>query len=76
MLSIDILMAMATRELLIKQGIIPADIMNYFLFLTFSKLHKMASTLAMMIGGAVVNALAFTESNFLFSKMGKTQIEQ
>ena len=28
MLSIDILLAMATRDMLIKQGIIPADIMK------------------------------------------------
>ena len=33
----------------------------------------MASAVAMMIGGAVVNALAFTGGNFLFSKLGKTQ---
>ena len=32
MLSIDILLAMATRDMLMKQGIIPADIMKYFLF--------------------------------------------
>ena len=31
----------------------------------------MASAVAMMIGGAVVNALAFTGSNFLFSKLAK-----
>ena len=31
----------------------------------------MASAVAMMIGGAVVNALAFTGSIFLFSKLGK-----
>ena len=31
----------------------------------------MASAIAMMIGGVVVNALAFTGSNFLFSKLGK-----
>ena len=31
----------------------------------------MASAVAMMIGGAVVNALAFTGGNFLFSKLGK-----
>ena len=30
MFSIDILLAMATRDMLIKQGIIPADIMKYF----------------------------------------------
>ena len=31
----------------------------------------MASAIAMMVGGALVNALAFTRSNFMFSKMGK-----
>ena len=31
----------------------------------------MASAVAMMVGGAVVNALAFSGSNYLFSKMGK-----
>ena len=31
----------------------------------------MASAIAMMIGGAVLNALAFTGGNFLFSKLGK-----
>ena len=30
----------------------------------------MASAVAMMIGGAVVNALAFSGSNYLFSHMG------
>ena len=33
----------------------------------------MASMVPMMIGDAVVNALAFTGGNFLFSKLGKTQ---
>ena len=33
----------------------------------------MASVVAMMIGGAVVNAQAFTGGIFLFSKLGKTQ---
>ena len=32
----------------------------------------MASAVAMMIGGAVVNALAFSGSNYLFSHMGKS----
>ena len=32
----------------------------------------MAIAVAMMIGGAVVNALAFTGVNFLFSKLGKS----
>ena len=30
----------------------------------------MASAVAMMVGGALVNALAFSGSNYLFSKMG------
>ena len=33
----------------------------------------MASAVAMMIGGAVVNALPVTGGNSLFSKLGKTQ---
>ena len=33
MLSIEILLAMATRDMLIKQDIIPADIMKYFFWL-------------------------------------------
>ena len=32
----------------------------------------MASAVAMMIGGAVVNALAFSGSNYLYSHMGKS----
>ena len=32
----------------------------------------MASAVAMMIGGAVVNALPFSGSNYLFSYMGKS----
>ena len=32
----------------------------------------MATAVAMMIGGAVVNALAFTGSNYLFSHLGKS----
>ena len=34
----------------------------------------MASAVAMMIGGAVVNALAFTGGNFLFSKLDKLKM--
>ncbi|CAC5401764.1 unnamed protein product [Mytilus coruscus] len=47
MLSIDILLAMATKDMLIKQG-----------------------ALAMMLGGAITNAFAFSGSNYLFSHMG------
>ena len=32
----------------------------------------MASAVAMMVGGAIVNALAFSGSNSLFSKLGKS----
>lgn len=36
----------------------------------------MASAIAMMVGGALANALAFTGSNFLFSKLGKNDAEK
>ena len=32
----------------------------------------MSSAVSMMIGGAVVNTLAFTGGTFLFSKLGKS----
>ena len=32
----------------------------------------MASAVAMMVGGAIVNALAFSDSIFLFSKLEKS----
>ena len=37
MLSVDILLAMATRGMLVKQGIIPADIMKYFFYYLYLK---------------------------------------
>ena len=36
----------------------------------------MASAVAMMIGGALVNALAFSGSNYLFSQMGSNSDEE
>ena len=36
----------------------------------------MASAVAMMIGGALTNALAFSGSNYLFSKMGSHSDEE
>ena len=36
----------------------------------------MASAVAMMIGGAVTNALAFTGGNYLFSHLGKDSDEE
>ncbi|CAC5366718.1 unnamed protein product [Mytilus coruscus] len=53
MLSIDILLAMATKDMLIKQG-----------------------ALAMMLGGAITNAFAFSGSNYLFSHMGSNANEE
>ncbi|CAC5372339.1 unnamed protein product [Mytilus coruscus] len=53
MLSIDILLAMATKDMLIKQG-----------------------ALAMMLGGAITNAFAFSGSNYLFSYMGSNANEE
>ena len=38
------------------------------MFLTFFTINKMASAVAMMIGGALVNALAFTGSIFFILK--------
>ena len=63
MFSINILLAMATRDMLIKQGIIPAHIMKEF--------TKVASAVAMMIGGTVVYALS--GGILLLSKPEKTQ---
>ena len=36
----------------------------------------MAATIAMMVGGAVVNALAFSGGNYLFSHMGSNSNEE
>ena len=36
----------------------------------------MASAVAMMVGGAITNALAFSGSNYLFSKMGSNSDEE
>ena len=36
----------------------------------------MASTVIMMVGGAAINALAFSGSNFLFSKIGSHSDEE
>ena len=53
--SIDILLEMVTQDMLIKQGIIAADIMKEIV-LFLSTIHNMASAVAMMIAGAAVNA--------------------
>ncbi|CAC5420032.1 unnamed protein product [Mytilus coruscus] len=63
MLSIDILLAMATKDMLIKQGIIPADIMKCF------------SNDAWW-GGAITNPFAFSGSNYLFSHMGSNNANE
>ena len=34
------------------------------------------ATVAVIIGGAIANALAFSESNFSFSTMSKTSVEK
>ena len=36
----------------------------------------MASAVAMMIGGVVMNALAFSDSNYLFSHMEKVVMQK
>ncbi|CAC5410006.1 unnamed protein product [Mytilus coruscus] len=38
--------------------------------------NKMASALAMMLGGAITNAFAFSGSNYLFSHMGSNANEE
>ena len=54
-----------TREYLIKQKILPEHI-NFL---------KIASV-AMLIRGALANALAFTGSSYLFSRLSKDSIEK
>ena len=53
------------KDYLIKQKIIPNNIYN----------NNMA-TIAFLIGGALVNALAFTGSNYLFSSLSKESIDK
>ena len=50
----DIALTMATKDTLIKQGIIPANIL---------------SSIAVLVGGALVNTLAFSRSNYLFTML-------
>ena len=75
-LSIDILLAMATHNMLIKQGIYYSH--RYYEIIYFIIFHqiKMANAVAMMIVGAVVNALVFTGGTFLFSKLGKSNVAE
>ena len=56
-----------TREYLIKQKILP-DHRSY-------KCIKMAS-IAMLIGGALANALAFTGSSYLFHRLSADTLDQ
>ena len=53
-----------TREYLIKQKILPAH----------TNVQKMASAV-MLIGGALVNALAFTGSSYLFHRLSADNID-
>ena len=53
-----------TREYLIKQKILPDQI----------NVSKMANV-AMLIGGALANALAFTSSSYLFHRLSKESID-
>ena len=52
-----------TKDYLIKQKIIPDSILG------------MAS-IGIMIGGAIINALAFSGSNFLFSSLSKESVDK
>ena len=53
-----------TREYLIKQKTLPEHI----------KIYKLVS-IAMLIGGALANALAFTGSSYLFSRLSMDSID-
>ncbi|CAC5364120.1 unnamed protein product [Mytilus coruscus] len=64
MLSIDILLAMATKDMLIKQGIIPADIMKCF------------SNDAWWGNNKCFCILVLLGSNYLFSHMGSNANEE
>ena len=54
----SVALAMVTKDALIKQGIIPTDIMN------------------MLVDGAIVNALALSGSNYLFSLLHGSFIDE
>ena len=51
-----------TKNYLIQQKIIPNNIYNM-------------ANIAFLIGGALVNALAFTGSNYLFSRLSRESID-
>ena len=56
----DVALAMATKDMLIKQGVIPADIMKY----CYARLWFL------------VNALAFSGSNHLFSILRSSGVDE
>ena len=63
---LDLSAAMATKDMLIKQGLIPSDICQVVAM----------ATIAMLLGGATVNALAFSGSNYLFSMLQSSGIDE
>ena len=65
MVVIDVAVAMTTKDLLIKQGVLPPDTIKW----------KIASV-TMLVGGALVNALAFSGSNFLFTMLRSSGVDE
>ena len=57
MVLVDVALAMVIKDMLIKQGLIPADI------------PEVMASIAMLVGGALVSALAFSGNNWLFSML-------
>ena len=56
MIVVDVALAMATKDMLIKRA--------------YSSLYpEVMASLAMLVGGAMVNAMAFSGSNYLFSML-------
>ena len=57
MVIVDVALAMETKDMLIKQG---GHTRRY---------HEVMASTAMLVSGALVNALAFSGSNYLFSML-------
>ena len=65
MVILDVALSMTTKDVLIKQGVLPPDIIKW----------KMARV-AMLVGGALVNALAFSGSNYLFTMLRSSGVDE
>ena len=68
MVMVDAALAMATKDMLIEQGIIPADILKYD--------GMLCNARQSLAGGALVNALAFSGSNYLFFMLRSSDLKE